>query len=497
MATATAGTWKEKAEGLRYPTQAFIEGNFVDAASGERFQRISPASGEVFCEVAAGGDEDIDRAVAAARRAFDDGRWSSAPKQRKAVLMRLAELLVTVTDDLAALETLDTGKPISDALFEMGAAAQQFQYFAEAIDKVFGEVVPTAPDIVANVVREPVGVVGAVVPWNYALLMPVWKVAPALAAGNSVVLKPAEQGPLLSLRLAELAADAGVPDGVLNVVPGIGEVAGRAVGLHPDIDKVAFTGSTEVGKLFLQYAGQSNMKSVSLECGGKSPNIVLADAPDLDLVASVSAEGIFGNSGQVCNAGSRLLVDERVVDQLLEKLQKEASDWQPGDPFDESTRMGTMIDETQMKRVLGYIETGSQEGATLAAGGNRTREDSGGYYIEPTIFTDVNNEMRIAREEVFGPVLSTLTFSSLDEAIAIANDTNYGLAAGIWTRDLVKAHRFLRQARAGNVYVNTYDRGDLSLPFGGYKQSGFGRDKSLHAFENYTQLKSTFINLAG
>jgi len=497
MATATAQTWKTKAEGLSYPTQAFIDGEFVDGAGGERFERVSPVSGEVFCEVVAGGDEDIDRAVAAARRAFDDGRWSASPKERRAVLLRLAELLVANTDEIAALETLDTGKPISDSLYEVGAAAQQFQYFAEAIDKVFGEVVPTAPDVVANVLREPVGVVGAVVPWNYALLMPVWKVAPALAAGNSVVLKPAEQGPLASLRLAEIAAEAGMPDGVFNVVPGIGEVAGRAVGLHPDIDKVAFTGSTEVGKLFLQYAGLSNMKNVSLECGGKSPNIVLADAPDLDLVASVSAEGIFGNSGQVCNAGSRLLVDERVADELLEKLQGQAGAWQPGDPFDEATRMGSMIDENQMNRVLGYIETGSGEGATVATGGNRTREDTGGYYIEPTIFTGVNNQMRIAREEVFGPVLSALTFSSFDEAMAIANDTSYGLAAGIWTRDLVTAHRFLREVRAGNAYVNTYDRGDLSLPFGGYKQSGFGRDKSLHALENYTQLKSTFIDLAG
>jgi gamma-glutamyl-gamma-aminobutyraldehyde dehydrogenase/4-guanidinobutyraldehyde dehydrogenase/NAD-dependent aldehyde dehydrogenase len=496
MVTQAASKWRERADGLALPTRAFIDGQFVDGAAGKTFTRVSPISGQEFCQVVAGGEEDIDRAVRAARRAFDDGHWSTAaPKHRKAVMLRLAELVAGHADELALLSTLDTGKPIGDSLFEVGLAAQQFQYFGEALDKVFGEVAPTGPDVVATVTREPLGVVGAVVPWNYALLMPAWKVAPALAVGNSVVLKPAEQSPLVAIRLAELVSQAGVPDGVFNVVPGLGEVAGRALGLHRDVDKIGFTGSTEVGKAFLGYSAQSNMKSVSLECGGKSPNVVLADAPDLDLVAAVTAEGIFGNAGQVCNAGSRLLVHEDIADELLDKLKQQARDWQPGDPFDEGTKMGSLVDERQMERVLGYVERGASEGATIAAGGHRVREETGGFYVEPTIFTGVDNDMRIAREEIFGPVLSAISFRTLDEAVRIANDTSYGLAAGIWTRDLTKAHRFTRAARAGSVYVNTYDRGDVSLPFGGYKQSGFGRDKSLHALDNYTQLKTTFISL--
>jgi gamma-glutamyl-gamma-aminobutyraldehyde dehydrogenase/4-guanidinobutyraldehyde dehydrogenase/NAD-dependent aldehyde dehydrogenase len=496
VATETASGWRERAADLRFPTQAFIDGSFVDGADGERFERTSPISGKPLCQIVAGGTEDVDRAVRAARRAYDTSDWATSPKVRKAVLQRVAELVSQHAEELAMLAVLDTGKPIGDALFEVSLAAQQFAYFGEAIDKVFGEVVPTTPDIVATVTREPLGVVGAVVPWNYALLMPTWKVAPALAAGNSVVLKPAEQGSLQSIRLAQIASEAGIPDGVFNVVPGRGEVAGRALGLHEDVDKIAFTGSTEIGKLFLQYAGQSNLKHVSLECGGKSPNVVLADSGDLDVVASVTAEGIFGNTGQVCNAGSRLLVDERIADELLEKLRVEADAWQPGDPFDENTRMGSLVDEAQMNRVLGYIETGAAEGATVETGGARTKEDTGGYFVQPTILTGVKNDMTVAREEIFGPVLATLQFNGLDEAIEIANDTAYGLAAAIWTRDLGSAHRFARSVRAGNVYVNTYDRSDLSLPFGGYKQSGFGRDKSLHAFENYTQLKSTFMNVA-
>jgi gamma-glutamyl-gamma-aminobutyraldehyde dehydrogenase/4-guanidinobutyraldehyde dehydrogenase/NAD-dependent aldehyde dehydrogenase len=389
----------------------------------------------------------------------------------------------------------DSGKPIGDARFEVGLAVDQFRYFAEAVDKVYGEVIPTASTAVATVTREPLGVVGAIVPWNYPLLMPTWKLAPALAAGNSVVVKPAEQAPLVTLRVAALAAEAGLPDGVLNVVPGRGEVAGRALALHMDVDKVAFTGSTEVGKLVLRYAAESNLKGVSLECGGKSPNIVLVDAPDLQLAAAMTAEGIFGNSGQVCNAASRLVVHESLADELVDRIVQESRSWQPGDPFDPATQMGSMVDEAQMQRVLDYVEVGRQEGATLATGGNRARVETGGFYVEPTVFTGVSNDMRIAREEIFGPVLSTITFRTEEEAIAIANDTAYGLAGAIWTRDITKANRFTRALRAGNVYVNCYDRGDLSLPFGGYKQSGFGRDKSLHALENYTQLKSTFTNL--
>lgn len=496
MSPSVVSDWKQRLDGVELPTQAFVDGAFVDGAAGETFACISPISGAELCQVVAGGEEDVDRAVRAARRAFEAGSWSqAAPRERKRVLLTLADLIVAHADELALLSTLDTGKPIGDSTFEAGMAADQFRFFAEAIDKVYGEVVPTAPSAFATVTHEPIGVVGAVVPWNYALLMPVWKLAPALAAGNAVVLKPAEQAPLVSLRLAALAAEAGVPDGILNVVPGMGEVAGRALGRHMDIDKVAFTGSTEVGRLFMQYAGESNLKRVSLECGGKSPSIVLADAPDLDAAAAMTAEGIFGNAGQVCNAGSRLLVHADVAEELLAKVCEQAAAWQPGDPFADGVQMGSLIDEKQMRRVLDYVEVGEREGATLAAGGRRALEDTGGFYVEPTVFTGVANEMRIAQEEIFGPVLSAITFRSEEEALRIANDTPYGLAAAVWTRDLTKAHRISRALRAGSVYVNCYDRSDLALPFGGYKQSGFGRDKSLHALEGYTQLKSTFVNL--
>jgi gamma-glutamyl-gamma-aminobutyraldehyde dehydrogenase/4-guanidinobutyraldehyde dehydrogenase/NAD-dependent aldehyde dehydrogenase len=477
-------------------SQAFIDGQFVDAASGETFSCVSPISGRVLCDVAACGPEDVDRAVTAARRSFEAGGWSAAaPRKRRTVLLALADLVDAHCDELAMLISLDMGKPISDSRAEVPSAAGCLRYYAEALDKVYGEVGPTGPSAVTMITREPLGVIGIVVPWNYPLDVPMWKIAPALATGNSVVLKPAEQSPLCLLRLAELASAADLPDGVLNVLPGFGEAAGRPLGLHMDVDKIAFTGSTEVGKLFLGYAGASNMKGVQLECGGKSPNVILADAPDLDLAAEQAAEGIFANAGQVCNAGSRLLVHESIAEELLEKLDAQAAQWQPADPLDEETRMGAMVDERQMQRVLDYIRTGSEEGATLRTGGGRVRVETGGFYIEPTIFTGVDNAMRIAREEIFGPVLSAVTFSSDEEGLRIANDTVYGLSAAVWTRDVSKAHRFARAMRAGVVYVNCYDYGDLSLPFGGYKQSGVGRDNSLHALDNYTQLKTTYINL--
>ena len=496
MTTAAAGSHTELPDSSHFPRQAFIDGEFGAAASGETFDCVSPLTGEVLFDVVACDAADVDRAVAAARRSFEAGSWSQlAPRKRKAVLLRLADLIERDKDDLALMITLDMGKPIGDAAGEVSSAAACFRYFAEAVDKVYGEVGPTGPSAVTLVTREAVGVVGLVVPWNYPILMPTWKLAPALATGNSIVLKPAEQSPIVALALAALVAEAGVPDGVLNVLPGFGETAGQALGRHMDVDKIAFTGSSDVGKLFLVYAGESNMKGVQLECGGKSPHVIFADAPDLDVAVAHAAEGIFGNSGQVCSAGSRLLLQRSIADEVLDKLAVEAGKWQPGDPLDRATRMGSLVDETQMQRVLAYVKTGSDEGAELRLGGGRARADSGGFYVEPTIFGSASNTMKIAQEEIFGPVLTAIPFGSEEEGLRIANDTVFGLTAGVWTSDINKALRFARSIRSGTVCVNCYDYGDNSLPFGGYKQSGIGRDKSLHALDNYTQLKTTYINV--
>ncbi len=494
----TAAGWERRARSLQPATGLFIDGSFIPAQSGETFDDIGPRDGTVIARVAAGDSADIDLAVKAARKSFESGVWSRrAPRERKAILRRLADLMRQDLDTLALLETLDVGKPISDSLrVDVPNSAFCFEWFAEAIDKLYDEVAPVSVPALALITREPIGVVGAVVPWNYPLIITAWKLAPALAAGNSVVLKPAEQSPLTALRLAELAQQAGLPDGVLNVVPGFGETAGAALGRHMDVDKIAFTGSTEVGRYFLRYAAESNLKSVSLELGGKSPQLVLADAPDLEAAAAAVASGIFYNQGETCNAGSRLLVDRGIRESFVEAVIAASASMQPGDPLDPTTSMGALIDAGHLDRVLGYVSSGVDDGAVIRTGGNRVRVDSGGYFLPPTVFDEVHASMKIAREEIFGPVLTVFDFDSLDEAIRLANDTPYGLAASVWTSDLKTAHTVSRALRAGTVWVNCFDYSEVTTPFGGFKQSGHGRDRSLHAFEQYTQLKTTWISLA-
>ncbi len=490
--------WHVRAKTAAFATDAWIDGRYTPAADGKRFARISPIDGRHLADVAFCGVADVDRAVASGRAAFADGRWSKlAPAARKKILQRAADLIDAHADELALTETLDMGKPIADSLaVDVPGTTRCLRWFAEAVDKIYDEIAPTGPHALALITREPVGVVGAVVPWNFPMIMAMWKLAPALAAGNSVVLKPAEQSPLTALRLAALFAEAGLPDGVLNVVPGDGPVTGRAIGLHGDIDAVGFTGSTEIGKLFLQYSGQSNMKRVWLECGGKSPLIIMRDCRDLARAAEIAASAIFYNQGEMCTAGSRLLLDAPIRDEFLDLVLGHARARNIGNPLDIATDVGAMVEQRHMQRVLEYVAVGAAEGARLRVGGAQVRAETGGFYVEPTVFDQVTPTMRIAQEEIFGPVLAALEFDGIDQAISIANGTIYGLGSAIFTRDIDTALRASRALRAGLVYVNCYDADDTTVPFGGFGQSGNGRDKSLHAFDKYTELKTTWIALS-
>ncbi|MFF6782829.1 aldehyde dehydrogenase family protein [Streptomyces sp. NPDC012510] len=485
-----------RAKELDLPTVHHIDG-VDEPGGGAAFAVVSPRDGQVLVEVADARAAEVDLAVAAARRAFDSGPWPRlAPAERGRILLRIAELLEERRQELALTITLEMGKPFTEAYdIELRAAINTFRWYGQLADKLTDESPHTAPDALALVTREPAGVVGAVVPWNFPLTLASWKVAPALAAGCTVVLKPSENSPLSALSLGRIATEAGLPPGVLNVVTGDGPVAGRAIGLHPDVDVLAFTGSTAVGRHFLRYAADSNLKRVWLELGGKSPNIILPDAPDLEKAAATAAWGIFFNQGEMCTAPSRLLVHSSVAERVTEAIVARARELRVGDPLDPATEMGALVGEGHLERVLGHVSTGLHEGARLRTGGERTLADTGGSYLRPTVFDGVAPGMRLAREEIFGPVLSVLTFNDLDEAVRLANATEYGLAAGLWTSDLSTAHKVSRALRAGTVWINCYEEGDLTVPFGGMKQSGNGRDKSAHALEKYTELKTTWIQL--
>jgi 4-guanidinobutyraldehyde dehydrogenase/NAD-dependent aldehyde dehydrogenase len=494
MLEKTTQDWRSEAAGLDIESRAFINGQYEDALTGETRATMSPADGHRLADVANCGIEDADRAVKIARAAFENGIWASmAPADRKMVLVRWAELIEDHADEIALLECLDVGKPIADTTgVDVPAAARTIRWSGEAIDKVYDQISPAPTDCLALVQRLPLGVVAAIVPWNFPLSTTAWKLAPSLATGNSVILKPASNTPLSALRIAGLASEAGLPDGVLQVLPGPGGSLGRHLALHNDIDGLTFTGSTEVGKQLMQYSGESNLKRTFLELGGKSPNIVFADS-NLEKAATFAAIAVFYNGGQTCTAGTRLIVEESVRERFVEMVVEKSKKWMPGDPLDPATTMGPMIDAGQLQTVADYVDIGRTEGASLVAGGRQIMVDSGGSYHEPTIFDGVNNSMRIAQEEIFGPVMSVIGFKDAEEAVAIANDSIYGLAGAVWSNNINTAHKVAAAVRVGTMGINNYFGGDITVPFGGFKQSGNGRDKSMHAFDDYTELKTTWI----
>ncbi|WP_374259226.1 aldehyde dehydrogenase [Aquabacterium sp.] len=499
--SAQARIWRDRADALvaeqRLDGRAWIDGQRVAAQGGATFDCVSPIDGRVLGQIARGQAADVDAAVQVARRTFEAGVWSrQAPVARKKVLQRWAELMVQHKDELALLETLDMGKPIQYSLtVDVPLAVRCIAWYAEAIDKVYDEVAPTGPDALALIQREAVGVVGAIVPWNYPMLMAAWKLGPALATGNSVVIKPSEKSSLTAMRMAELAHKAGLPAGVLNVVPGYGHEAGEALALHMEVDALGFTGSTRVGRKMLAYAAESNLKRVFNELGGKSAFVVFDDVGSVQRAAQAVAGSLFFNQGESCNAPSRLVVHEAVADAVLAEVLAMAPRHQPADPLDPATVMGALVDEGQLRTVLGYIDQGKAQGARCVAGGEQALAETGGYYVQPTVFDGVRSDMTIAQEEIFGPVLSVIRFQDEAEAIQIANGTPYGLQASVWSQGLDRAHRVARAIRAGTVHVNQYDEDDMTVPFGGFKQSGNGRDKSLHALAKYTELKTIWIRI--
>ncbi|WP_120634247.1 aldehyde dehydrogenase [Ruegeria sp. EL01] len=473
--------------------QAFIDGQFCDAADGDKFESTNPATGQVLAEVAHCKATDVDRAVAAARRVFNEGTWSRAePEERKEVLLKVAQLVRENTHELAVLESLDTGKTINDCMDEIGGEVPNFfQWYAELADKTFGKIAPTGPGAMALITKEPAGIAGAVLPWNFPLVMAAWKIAPSLAVGCSAVIKPAEQTPLSTIRLAELMREAGVPDGVINIVPGFGETAGKAIGLHKDIDTVSFTGSTEVGRMFMRYSGESNLKGVGLEMGGKSPFIVLDDAKLNDDLIEHAAMSAFWNGGQNCSANMRQLIAAPLVEEFTGRIIERVKAFTLGDPLNPATDIGSMVTKDHKESVMNYIQSGVEDGAQMTMGGD---SDLPGYFIEPTVFQGVTPEMKIAREEIFGPVLGIMPMQSAEEALAVASDTDYGLHATVFTQDIDRALYMARSLPCGTVSVNGFSEGDIKTPFGGYKQSGsLARDNGTEALEQYLQTKTIWV----